>query len=249
MKYSFLVNGIPSNFDTSTLALNIGNNNIDITKESYDEQGRLFYKFSNLCNMHCDYCFQSQDRTYHPVNNDIIIQRLEKFEKYFGKYDSERVLFGGEPFLDNNLGFIKWLIDKTSHNYIAFTNGVFSEKLKKYILDHIDRFDGFAITIDGPEQIHNKRRKYNPGNGFKVIIENIRALSDSGLSLTIQTNIDSNNINHINMLLKYLETELQISKRNIVFSLNPVLHCGDSSDELELLKCGINLIKIEKTTI
>lgn len=48
----------------------------------------------------------------------------------------------------------------------------------------MDRFDGFAITIDGPEQIHNKRRKYNSGNGFKVIIESIRALSDSGLSLT-----------------------------------------------------------------
>lgn len=243
MKLKFSVNDIPSYLETNKLILNIGNNCIDISGHESHVERRLFYKFSNLCNMACDYCFQSKDVLHRSINDDIILGRLDIFEEYFKKYNYERVLFGGEPFLEINLPYLNWLIEETSHNYIAFTNGVFSEKLKKFIIKNINRFDGFAISIDGPEHIHNKRRVFKGGNGFKLIIENIRELINSGLRLTIQTNIDSNNYNSVEMLLEYLEREICISNKDVVFSLNPVLHCSESSDELELLECGINLMK------
>lgn len=243
MKLKFLVNGIPSYLETNKLMLNIGNDCIDISRHESQVERRLFYKFSNLCNMTCDYCFQSKDVLHHPFNDDIILERLKVFEEYFKKGDYERVLFGGEPFLETNLPYLSWLINETSHNYIAFTNGVFSDELKRFIIKNINRFDGFAISIDEPEHIHNKRRIFKGGNGFKLIIENIKELINSGLRLTIQANIDSSNYNSVDMLLEYLEKQMGISNKDVVFSLNPVLHCSKNSDELELLECGINLMK------
>lgn len=44
--------------------------------------------------------------------------------------------------------------------HIEFTNGVFSEELKKFIMKNISRFDGLAISVDGLEHIHNKIRSF-----------------------------------------------------------------------------------------
>ena len=136
-----------------------------------------------------------------------------------------------------------WLIEETDHDYYAFTNGAFNAEMISFISKNINRFKAFIITIDGPESIQNKRRILKGANGFKLIIENIKTLIGSGLDLILQTNVDSGNYESVHLLLEYLENELSISKENIIFSLNPVLHCSDSSDELELLDSGIKLKK------
>lgn len=243
MRINFLFNDIPSYLETSIPTLSVGNNSIDLSHHESNIDSRLFYKFSNQCNMRCEYCFQSEEVKNMPIEPRMLIERLRICEEYFKESSYDRVLFGGEPFIESNLPYLKWLIEETDHNYYAFTNGAFNARMSSFITANINRFKAFIITIDGPEYIHNKRRAIKGINGFKLIIENIKVLIDCGLDLILQTNVDSGNYESTQLLLEYLENELSISKENIIFSLNPVLHCIDNSDELELLENGIKLMK------
>lgn len=229
-------------FNLEKLELRSNNNDImKIETHKFDDKKRIFYKFSNMCNMSCTYCFQSKD-SKKKDDPKIVFENLQRFENnnIFNEY--ERVLFGGEPFLKSNLPYIKWLIQNTEHTFIAFTNGAFDIDLRHFIIENKNRIVGLCISIDGTEDVHNNRRLYRNGNGYKTIIDNIKYLSEDGIIITIQANVDDENLENIEGLIIDLEKSLEISKRNIVFSINPVMDCNGITDEPSLLKAGIYLI-------
>ncbi len=64
------------------------------------------------------------------------------------------------------------------------------------------------ITIDGPKEIHDKRRPLINGKGsFDTIINNVKEVKDYFEHISIRINIDKTNEDKIIELLKYLKNE------------------------------------------
>ena len=157
--------------------------------------------YSFNCNMHCVYCFEEG------INNDPSttykdrIKEIDQLVILFGeKVDAiDYVFYGGEPLL------YKEYIDKVSSHLIRkysrkkivfsfFSNGTliddnFVNLCKKY------NFESIKITLDGPKEIHDSRRKMkNSSSSYSIIINNIkRLLYETNTNIIINTVIDENN--------------------------------------------------------
>ncbi len=159
------------------------------------------------CNFSCAYCYEKELKGR--MSDEKWIAILNFIKNIGLKYDSINITFyGGEPllelkaiykFLESYSNLDKSIIKKTKFDMV--TNGYLLtkdtiEKLVKYNLK------SFQITIDGNEEMHNKRRPHKKNNdSYKVIVNNIHyALIKSKLS--IRTNVDLNNSNfNVNQFL------------------------------------------------
>lgn len=120
-------------------------------------------------------------------------------------------MYGGEPLLTKNIiydlsdKFLE-LCEKKNVEYDAFiiTNASLLddsdiEKFKKY------KIYGAQITIDGPKEIHDKRRRnIKIESTFDNLIDRVNVLLNNDLSVVVRINIDKENINCVDNLLKTL---------------------------------------------
>ena len=123
------------------------------------------------CNLECPYCFllDLQEKGKDWLNKVIDDTHIEKIfdiaTKMDGTYRGRMALYGGEPLLVKN----KFVIEKILHTGKTYgytftipTNGVF-------VIDFLDILKPYGaslqITIDGPKEIHDKRRFRKDGSG------------------------------------------------------------------------------------
>lgn len=162
------------------------------------------------CNFRCKYCFEN-----HPKGNmnEEIQHALLRFVE--GRLNVAKkfsvIWYGGEPLLTKNIiydlsdKFLE-LCEKNKIVYDAFiiTNASLMddsdvEKFKKY------KIHGAQITIDGPKEIHDKRRRNVKNKStFDNLIERVNVLLNNDLSVVVRINIDKENINCVDDLLKTL---------------------------------------------
>lgn len=155
------------------------------------------------CNMGCAYCFEFEKPNKSlrsDANVDAIISYLEDM---IAKAPVKKwrkclvVWYGGEPLI--NAG----AIEKLSPKLLAFcekhdigyganiiTNGLLLNEKTWDILQRCHVND-LQITIDGPEELHNRKRplKATRGENYKKILSNI-AMMPEGMEVTIRINVD-----------------------------------------------------------
>ncbi len=177
------------------------------------------------CNLCCTYCYEKgfQNRNL-ILTEEICLNIIRYIKEYIHLYDLSdlRILFtGGEPTLKKD-AIIK--ISKEISNYcqrlnINFcfsivTNGTIDfidiiPQLRSYGLDIVQ------VSLDGPEEIHNKRRLAG-FNAFKKSISFISQLTSiENLSIIIRTNVDGHNAKYIDAMLS--EISQYIEGRNVFF--------------------------------
>lgn len=181
-------------------------------------QDRVYIKISNACNARCVYCFQGVKHKGGKIN----LSKYRRILKTLIVYYEEIVLFGGEPFLAQNLSEIEKVILLLRHKkLIVFTNGYFRENERSFIKKHVESFEALVISLDGLEETHNRRRPIMNVNGYNTILDNIHFLLGIGLSVVIQINVDKDNIDEVYPLLDCL-----LHKYNNVpkIVINRVLH-------------------------
>lgn len=164
------------------------------------------------CNFVCSYCYEKgvtyetmSEKTVGAVNN-FIKQMREQTSKL------EIVWYGGEPLLAFDI--VKRITKEAievfgADNYQAsmVTNGYLldsqvSTELEELKISHIQ------ITLDGPPEIHNKRRRLpNGGDTFNRILGNIKNTIDNNVNVyfTIRINTDKENISNLDEILYFLE--------------------------------------------
>ena len=184
---------------------------------------------TTACNMKCEYCFENL-RPYSAkieIGNKICkwveeLYKEHKFEKIFVTW------FGGEPLL--NLEFIKNisnnLIKWCEHNTIDYdadiiTNGTLLTRKVAETLVEKCKIKKCQITIDGAEEIHNKRRVLPNANGYQLIIKNITQVCDL-MDICVRINVDKNNKNDLDKLLLEMQKNETI-KQNVYFYLGRVI--------------------------
>lgn len=194
------------------------------------------------CNFDCIYCYEESRRPIHmdEKTEDKIIEFIKRFGKL--RYLSI-VWFGGEPML--KFTRICKLTEKIKKLNIPFfatmiTNGYLLKessigKLHDLKIKHIQ------ITIDGPEEVHDKRRKLiSDGKTFNRIINNIENLLDKWKGkLCIRVNVDKDNRLIYSQTYRYLRKRFK-GKDFVIYpgivhdgpGVNPDLVCMFDRDDI-----------------
>jgi len=150
-------------------------NRIDLTNIS-----SFSLYISEDCNLNCKYCWnlggRFQRNNGRLFSNDLI----EYFTDLLKENKNDQIsidFFGGEPLL--NFDLIKNLINRNIKinknkkiNYILTTNGtLYSKEVSKFLKEsNVD----IIFSLDGPEDYHNKYRKYKNNLGsFSDVIKGI----------------------------------------------------------------------------
>lgn len=170
------------------------------------------------CNFNCVYCLEGQ-KTKGFMTKETENNIIKYIEERASRFRSIRVLwFGGEPTLALEQVFnisksIMRIAEKYKIDYVAamVTNGYLLNReialeFKKHNIESV------TLTLDGPPEIHDRRRPLKSGKGtFDVILNNIREIVDI-INVHVLCIVDKRNADNVTRLLDIFE-ENGLSKR------------------------------------
>jgi uncharacterized protein len=173
---------------------------------------RIVFCPSYQCNLRCTYCFET-DLHSNPnkfmsakILDDSINAAEELSKEKSGKVDSVE-LFGGEPLLLKNKPAVKKIFEFAQEKdapITIVTNGVMVKDFIDILIPVREKIEMLQITVDGPPEIHNKRRKFPSGRGsFNKISKSIDLLLKNNINTNVRINIDNTNIDYIPKLYEY----------------------------------------------
>lgn len=191
------------------------------------------------CNLACAYCFE---RTIDPrpeVMTDDQVDRL--FEAIDILLPQEPIppvlqLFGGEPLVPGTRHAVVRIFEKARERDLEVnlvTNGVNIIPFADVIERFRDSILAFQITIDGPADVHDQRRKF-PGSGragtFAQMAAGVDHLVKHGHKVSLRINVDRQNIDRLPELAEIIEGMRWPETGNIRCGAVPVLtHTGDTT--------------------
>lgn len=171
----------------------------------------IFY-LTNKCNQRCRHCFFSQD-----INKNIAepsLADIREIAKNYYYYTNTKKIFarnicqgftGGEPFLRNDLLEVVSAFREVGVRYFQInTNGMLTDKIVDVCGELLRRNVSFqiAVSIDGPEQTHDKIR--NTPGAFKNAIRTIKELKGMGINVGAIITINRLNYKEIGDTVKFL---------------------------------------------
>lgn len=190
------------------------------------------------CNFRCIYCYEYFKNP--KMNNKTLKGLLHFLDK---RLESTKLIymnwFGGEPLLAKDIIFkVSKLINNKTNNFDCIHIGNITTN--GYLLD-IKTFSqlvqlgikNFQLTLDGPEDQHNKSRKLrNGGETFDVIWNNLFEIKKSNISAKINIRIHFTKDNYQILLpfINTIEKELLCDERFYVY-FKAIEKFGGPNDE------------------
>lgn len=184
------------------------------------------------CNFACPYCYEEDKmgRMSEEVQQSVLDYVKEAAEK---RKPVSITWYGGEPLVAQDIvfGMSEKMIEMCEENktpYSAFmvTNGYLVDE---EVIDNMKKYkiNGCQITIDGPPDIHNERRKLkgSPAPTFDRIVENVIKLKDAGIRTNVRVNVDRTNVDRVEELLTILEEK---NLQDVAISLGHVTAYTDA---------------------
>lgn len=205
------------------------------------------------CNLACPYCFQKNlnKRNLYLTKEAIpdLISALTKINLML-KGKKAIQLFGGEPLLPKNFPLIEEILAYAHLKRIPVaitTNGTTISYFKELLRKYKSIIKMAQITVDGPPEVHDKRRVSRNGKPtFKTIMEGIKYLLSLGIAVHGRVNVDKTNINSLPKLASILESRGLSDTEDFRCSLAPVAnHCSKNQNS-SLLDENMLLKKLKK---
>jgi len=171
------------------------------------------------CDFDCYYCFESNRgklKISEDTQNDII-----EYLKIIPNLNNLHIAwFGGEPLLAMNE--IKSITKKIKDLPVIYSANIVTNgyNLDNFLFDEfLDlKIKSIQITIDGPKEIHDKRRTHKlHRESFDKIVSNVNEFAkqsknrDNEIDIIFRVNIDHENMESFGILYEYL-------KKNIIYS-------------------------------
>lgn len=160
---------------------------------------------TNLCNIHCKYCFNyiSHCNEHMPSKLAVGILKAQLLALNKDKNETYSVIyFGGEPTLNQDalLGSIDFLLENdVLCRQCLMTNGVFNQKLLDQLINkNID----FQVSFDG---VSNNLR-FNKNLTKRIAnetITTIKKLTDHHEYVTVRATIHADNVNNMSDLVRF----------------------------------------------
>lgn len=189
------------------------------------------------CNFRCSYCYES-------FENGLIKPKVMRGIKLYVKKKAERdnfsrltcSWFGGEPLLafdeilDLSDDFMQYC-SENDMNYISSmtTNGYLltPERVEKLLERNVLYYQ---ITLDGPEDIHNKSRKLVGGQGtYSTIMRNLMSLKqfdNDELTVKIRVNFSPSSLETIEAWIKNEIAPIFATDKRFMLTFHPVRNWG-----------------------
>jgi uncharacterized protein len=166
------------------------------------------------CNLRCSYCFERplQERpkswlgaTMEREQVDAAFTAMNELGKQARK-TKPIVLYGGEPLLGANYDIVEYILQvgaSMNHTFHAVTNGVQIGRYESLLGP--GKIERLQITLDGPPEIHDLRRKTAGGKGtFADIAGNISLALRAGARVAVRVTVDADNLDHLGRLAEII---------------------------------------------
>lgn len=169
------------------------------------------------CNLCCPYCYEGPANAAYrssfmsPETTSEVVQFICNQTVQDKSQAVGVALYGGEPLLNMECceTVLKEVSQWCNHNNVAFSatimsNGtLFTEKVYARIGQYLSYVH---ITLDGPQQYHDKKRVKKDGSGtYSQILQNLKQLKNTKEHLSIRINIDEENRHAVGEVLTDLE--------------------------------------------
>ena len=173
------------------------------------------------CNLRCDYCFYfgknalyaNRSRTSLRMSDELLETAIRRIidARAPGQHTVEFAWQGGEPslmgirFFERSVALQKQIAPAGLRITNTFqTNGVLiDDGFARFFRDH-----GFlvGISIDGPQELHDRFRRDANGNGsFTAVMAGIEALNRHGVDYNLMTVVQSDNAEHPEAVYGFLQ--------------------------------------------
>ncbi len=190
------------------------------------------------CNLRCTYCFE-KDLPDNPNKNmssdmlDNVFNAIKTVSEKISKKIGAIELFGGEPILPKNKDKVKSILDfavASGANITIVTNGVFVGEFIDIFKPVRDNIEMVQVTLDGPQKIHDSRRKTASGRGsFSEISQSIDRLLKNNINTNARVNIDNENIEYLPEIYDFMKNRGWVDYPN--FRSKPALVTDHSTLE------------------
>lgn len=184
------------------------------------------------CNFRCDYCFEAHSNVRMSEQTQAAL--LKFCDRQLERAEGLRVWwFGGEPticmpILDHIQSRLLELAAKYSAEVISgeiITNGYLLDAPMAHHLRDL-QITHAQVTIDGPQAIHDRRRKLANGHGtFQRILDNLSETAEI-LEIDVRINIDKENVDSAVEVVTLLQQRGILPKVKIHFG--QVLSAGSA---------------------
>ena len=159
------------------------------------------------CNARCNMCNISEMLNQEGYKEPSF-EWISKFINSIKKEKPGIILFGGEPFVRNDIFDVISLVKKNGMSCGIFTNGLLLNKEKINKLIDL-KLNYLAFSLQGPKEIHNK--VVGIPNAFDKIVENIKYFVSQkrDTKIIIHSTIFEGNLNYLEDIIK-LAGELKV---------------------------------------
>lgn len=173
-----------------------------------DDEIQIFYVPTYACNFNCSYCYQEgYGNEQFGEADKLIAAFFDYLDKQFAGRRKYVTVFGGEPLLPDaaTRRKIELIVAEANNRNLSLafvTNGY---ALESYIpLLKTASVREVQITLDGPADIHNKRRMLQGGGGtFDEVVAGINAALENGIPVNLRVVIDRENMPRLPELAEY----------------------------------------------
>jgi uncharacterized protein len=183
--------------------------------EQYIDVGNIVLNTTNSCNLSCVYCYVGEHTTKHlsyEIGRKIIDKMVELYSLLNPEKPVEICLHGSEPLM--NWENVKKLIE-----YGNSLNKIYGKIVVKFglqtnaalinreIAEFLKVNDvGIGVSIDGPEEIHNRTRKMiGGGPSFDKVIKGINILNEYYGKVNALSVVSKYNVNELDYVHKWLK--------------------------------------------
>lgn len=198
------------------------------------------------CNMGCSYCGQEHFKSPHSATR--VERLLNRIEAAMDREETELVTvtwFGGEPLMAYRLigEMSERLVSRAEatktgyHSQMASNGSLLTVRKVRYLHDSC-RLRRLDVTLDGPREIHDRRRNLKNGRGS--FDRCVGVLSDVAhddvapeLSINLRVNVDRENEAHVPALLHDLATA-GLAHARFTVQFMPVHSWGNDISTVEL---------------
>ncbi len=197
------------------------------------------------CNMRCKYCYEDKKNEKMYMSSETEENIVKFAQNYINRNRPTNfhvTWYGGEPLLamDTIINLSKKFIDISNENNLTYsagliTNGIYLNDENQLRLLENSQINFVQVTIDGTEEVHNKRRYLKNGtDNFHTIINNIRSAMNH-FRVSIRVNIDSENSDNITSLIDYFEQDCCFNE-NVDYYFAPVEKTTDAC-KIDVTRC------------